>query len=295
MGALPSSELQIERFAGREANVNAYLALNATHALVVDTLRNREEAAELCKHIRDSHRTLQAIVITHGHPDHYIGCRTLKEAFPAAKILVASEAIKADIAGFSAWMETVGWLDKQPQMKPKSPSSPDGFDYASQIEVLARDRLVLKGGGELLVRSDYPPTECGHMSTLFSAELNTLLTGDLTYHGVHAWAGQGVEREHIANWIRTLGDLQASHFDPTTQVLPGHGAPSNPDLFDAMRVYLDDFLCAVDGESTDASAAGRMKRLYPGFEQEGFLLAQSIAFHGPDARRHSGRSGGGQP
>jgi hypothetical protein len=27
-----------------------------------------------------------------------------------------------------------------------------------------------------------------------------------------------------------------------------------------------------------------MKRLYPGFEQEGFLLAQSVAFHGPDAR-----------
>jgi hypothetical protein len=27
-----------------------------------------------------------------------------------------------------------------------------------------------------------------------------------------------------------------------------------------------------------------MKRLYPGFEQEGFLLAHSVAFHGPDAR-----------
>jgi glyoxylase-like metal-dependent hydrolase (beta-lactamase superfamily II) len=111
------------------------------------------------------------------------------------------------------------------------------------------------------------------------------LTGDLTYHGVHAWAGQGVEREHVANWIRTLGNLKAEHPDPTTRVLPGHGAPSDPRLFDAMRVYLDDFTSAVDGEPTDALATDRMKRLYPGFEQEGFLLAQSIAFHGPDARR----------
>jgi hypothetical protein len=27
-----------------------------------------------------------------------------------------------------------------------------------------------------------------------------------------------------------------------------------------------------------------MKRLYPGFEQEDFLLAQSVAFHGADGR-----------
>jgi hypothetical protein len=40
----------------------------------------------------------------------------------------------------------------------------------------------------------------------------------------------------------------------------------------------------VDGERTDGGALARMKRLYPGFEQEGFLLAQSIAFHGPDGR-----------
>jgi hypothetical protein len=51
-----------------------------------------------------------------------------------------------------------------------------------------------------------------------------------------------------------------------------------------MRVYLDDFISAVDGERTDADALARMKRLCPGFEEEGFLLAHSVAFHGPDAR-----------
>jgi hypothetical protein len=59
---------------------------------------------------------------------------------------------------------------------------------------------------------------------------------------------------------------------------------ANPTLFDRMRVYLDDFISAVDGERTDADALARMKRLCPGFEEEGFLLAHSVAFHGPDAR-----------
>jgi glyoxylase-like metal-dependent hydrolase (beta-lactamase superfamily II) len=264
--------------------VNAYIVHNATHAVVIDSLRNREEAAELAQTIRKSGRRLQAVFVTHGHPDHYVGSRTLKEAFPGARILVASEAIKADTLGFSKWMDSVGWLDKQPQMKPRSDAAPEGFDYEGQIEVLGDDRLVLEGGGVLEVRADYPATESGHMSTLFVPGENALLTSDLVYHGVHAWAGQGVLREHIANWVTVLGDLKARYSSPDTRVFPGHGAPSDPTLLDRMRVYLDDFVSAVTSEPTNAAALERMKRLYPGYEQEGFLLAQSIAFHGADGR-----------
>lgn len=104
------------------------------------------------------------------------------------------------------------------------------------------------------------------------------------YHGVHAWAGQGVLREHIANWVTVLGDLKAKYSGPDLHVYPGHGALSDPTLFDRMRVYLDDFVSAVSGEPTNAAALACMKRLYPGFEQEDFLLAQSVAFHGADGR-----------
>lgn len=279
------TNLHIERFAGREANVNAYVIHNASHAIVVDSLRNRDEAAELAAAIRASGHVLQAIVVTHGHPDHYIGSRTLKEAFPSARILVASDAIKADTIGFSTWMDSVGWLDQQPQMKPKSPSAPNGFDYANAIEVLDSDRLVLDGGGELEIRSNYPATESGHMSTIYVPSQKTLLTSDLTYHGVHAWAGQGVLREHIANWIHVLGDLKAAYAGTGITVLPGHGAPADATLFDRMRIYLDDFVSAVSSERSNAAALARMTRLYPGYAQEAFLLAHSIAFHGPDASK----------
>ncbi len=179
-------------------------------------------------------------------------------------------------------MDSVGWLDKQPQMKPLNPAALNGFDYDGQIEVLGAARLTLMGGGELEIRSDYPATESGHMSTVYVPELKTLLTSDLCYHGVHAWAGQGVLREHIANWILVLGDLKAKYSDPTIRVMPGHGPPGDPTLFDRMRIYLDDFVSAISSESTNAAALDRMKRLYPGYDQEGFLLAQSIALHGPD-------------
>ena len=209
---------------------------------------------------------------------------TLKEAFPDARILVASDAIKADTLAFSRWMDSVGWIEQQPQMKPRSVEAPEGFDYDAQIEVLVEEPLGLEGGGVLEIRADYPATECSHLSTVFVPDENARLTSDLTYHGVHAWAGQGVLREHLASWIQLLAELKARYASPGVRVFPGHGAPCDPTLFDRMRAYLEDFMTAVDVERTDADAAARMKRLYPGFAQEDFLLAQSVAFHGPDGR-----------
>lgn len=291
-GCVRMSSLELQVFAGREANVNAYIVRNSSHAIVVDCLRNRDEAGELADLIRASDRQLQAIFVTHGHPDHYIGSRTLKEAFPAARILVATDAVKADMIAFSRWMDGIGWLEKQPQMKPRTNANPKGFDYDRQVEVLSACELELIGGGILEIRSDYPATECGHMTTIFVPGLSSLLTSDLCYQGVHAWAGPGVLREHITNWIAVLGELKARYSDPAIKVYPGHGAGSDRTLFDSMRAYLNDFIAAVDGESSNASAVERMKRLYPGYAQEEFLLSQSVGFHGPDRRAIRGQPEG---
>jgi glyoxylase-like metal-dependent hydrolase (beta-lactamase superfamily II) len=70
--AVVMSKLEVRVFAGREANVNAYIVYNNTHALVIDSLRNREAAAELAAVVRGSGRRLPAVLATHGHPDHYI-------------------------------------------------------------------------------------------------------------------------------------------------------------------------------------------------------------------------------
>ncbi len=262
--------------------MNSYLVMNESHVVIIDALRNRQEAAELAARARMSGREVQAIFVTHGHPDHYIGIRTLKEAFPRARILVASAEIKADIIGFSTWMNGVGWLEGQPQMKPKSAESTDGFDYERELEVLASPTLELQGGGTLQIRADYPATECAHLTTLFCPEAKALFVSDLCYHKVHAWAGQGVLREHIASWVRVLGDLKAEYFGAEVTVYPGHGKPGGVELFDTVRAYLDDFTSAVDAARTNAELTERMIKLHSGHAQADFLLAYSVAFHGPD-------------
>jgi hydroxyacylglutathione hydrolase len=47
-----------------------------------------EESSELADFIRENDLELQAVVLTHGHLDHVGGTRALKEAFPAAEVIL---------------------------------------------------------------------------------------------------------------------------------------------------------------------------------------------------------------
>lgn len=276
------SPINITRFAGREASVNAWIVSNASHSLLIDALRSESEAEELAGVIAATGKTLWAILVTHGHPDHYIGLRVLNEHFPQARILVAREEIKADIIGFSSWMESVGWLDGIARMKVKSEANPDGFDYAARIEVIDTDDITLPGGGTLDINASYPAMECSHMTTLHMPEACALFTADLVYNGVHPWLGQGVGLAEIAAWSQSIADLKMQYGRSGVTIYPGHGAAGGPELLDHIRTYLSDFVAAANvAESNDALTA-RISALYPGAEQADFLLAYSVLNHGPE-------------
>jgi len=277
-----TSPLTVTRFAGRAASVNAWIIANATHVVLIDALRSESEAAELADLIRQTGKTLSAVFVTHGHPDHYIGLRTLKERFPAARVVVANQDVKDDIIGFSMWMESVGWLDNMPRMKPKSAAHPQGFDYVGNIEVLNAESFEMPGGGRLLIRADYPPVEAAHMTTIYLPQVNVLFTADIVYNGVHAWAGAGVTRENIENWRRVIAELKVRYAHTGATLCPGHGAPGGIELLDAIRSYLSDFLAAADAATSNEKMKERLTALYPMHEQADFLPAHSIDFHGLD-------------
>ncbi|MEM6894631.1 MAG: MBL fold metallo-hydrolase [Bacteroidota bacterium] len=273
------NKLTVEVFKGKEASVNSYVFSNGVSAMVMDVLRSTENAMELSEFIKTKALPLTHILITHGHPDHYIGMDYLKKEFPNVEIVVSNKETKEDIIGFSSWMESVGWLDGEPNLKPKSDKHPAGFDYENEINVLESSTFTLEGGGTLEINNAYPAAEAEHLTTVFSKDLNALFTSDFCYNGVHLWLGQGVDKTHIKNWKTQLNSFKQKFTDKNLTIYPGHGNGLDTTLFNTVLQYIEDFEKTIESSITKEEAKTKMVKLYPTWEQADFLLTHSVDYH----------------
>ena len=273
------NNLTVDVFKGKEASVNSYIFSNGKSILVMDVLRSTEDAKELAEFIKSKALPLTHILITHGHPDHYMGMDYLKSVFPEVKIVVSNEETKQDIISFSTWMDGIGWLEGEPNLKPKSDKNPEGFDYENQIKVLEGNTFTLDGGGTLEIKNDYQAAEAEHLTTVFSKDMNALFTSDFCYNGVHLWLGQGVGATHIANWKTQLNRFKKQYTNANLRVYPGHGSESGIELFDTVLKYIEDFERRIVASSNREEARKEMESLYPNWEQAGFLLMHSVDNH----------------
>jgi glyoxylase-like metal-dependent hydrolase (beta-lactamase superfamily II) len=274
-----SASVTVDIFEGETATVNSYIFSNSKSLVVMDVQRSTAEAKKLAKVIKNKGLPLTHIFITHGHPDHYTGMSWLSKTFPKAKIVVANEAIKKDILNFSTWMESVGWLEAEPLLKPKSEKNPDGFDYLNDIHALNSDTLVMNGGGKLKLDTNYSAAEAEHVTTVFVDDINGLFTSDLSYHKVHLWMGQGVSKKHVANWRAQLAALKSKYSKLNPKVYPGHGKPADISLFDTLIQYIDDFNRITSTAKSKDEAMKKMEALYPEYKEAGFLLKNSVDNH----------------
>ena len=269
-----ANNIQLDVYNGIEASVNAYIFSDSQSIILVDCLRNSKEAKNLAGFIKNQNKPLTHILITHGHPDHYLGMNVMKQEFPNARIVVTKQEIKNDIIGFSNWMESVGWLENEPGMKPKTTERQNGFDYENEIEVLNARTLRLAEGAVLELNSDYMAAECDHLTTIYSKELNAFFANDFCYNAVHIWLA--VDKKNIVYWKTQLDQFKKDLAILNPKIYPGHGKPSNISLFDEVKKYIEDFESTVTKSKTRSEAMKAMQDLYPNHQQADFLLFHSI-------------------
>ncbi len=272
-------------FPAKEANVNAFIFSDSKGTLIVDCTRNSKEAHELATMAKSKGTAPQQLLITHGHPDHYMGMGALKQEFPKLNIVVARKEIKDDIIGFTKWMESMKWLESEPGMKPKSEQNPGGFDYENEIKVLDSNELTLPGGSVLALDTDSPPSEAAHETIIYSEELGALFASDLVYNEVHLWLGPGVTRENVIKWKSQLDTLKTKYEPMKVKVYPGHGKPTTTAIFDVDKKYIDDLIQIVKESKSEDETKNTMIKLYPNWASPEFLLVQSIRFQMQEEHR----------
>jgi glyoxylase-like metal-dependent hydrolase (beta-lactamase superfamily II) len=253
-----------------DIQVNSHLVLGATEALLVDSQLLVADAQAVADMVTRSGRKLTTVLLTHAHPDHYLGLAVIHAAFPSAAI-VTTPGVLADFNANAP--ATLAFLQE------------NGLTsvIASSLVTpspLAANTITLDG--EPLQVVELPNAgETAHAAAL-ALPGGALISGDLLMNHVHLYLGEC----HSAGWQQNLDAVKAMGF---TTFYPGHGkAPVDVSVFADDTSYIAGaipILRAAEGSDASAgdagdprvgAAIGEITAKFPDFESQ-FVLGFSTS------------------
>ncbi|MFK7991603.1 MAG: MBL fold metallo-hydrolase [Sandaracinaceae bacterium] len=199
--------------------VTSHIIETPNRLILIDAQLYRGYAQALRRYVDGLDKPLDRVVITHGHPDHYLGL----EFFPDAPHYALPET-QADIRQrqrFHIRMHRVGEAECDAVAEravipehamEEGPYTLDGVRVEFERAYNAEDN------DQLVVRV---PTA------------GVLILQDLVAHDVHAWTATGM----IPHWIEVLRGYEDEA--DVRHVLAGHGAPGGPEVIREMIGYLE--------------------------------------------------------
>ncbi len=204
--------------------VNSYLVEGGEGVVAIDAGLLVSDATAFRARLDALHRPLLAVLVTHGHPDHFNGVVELVRGLGDVPIYATPEgkAVIDEVAEpkRAQWSPTYG--DEWPA-ETAYPNAvvPDGETLAfGDLRVEAHELGPCESASEAVYVVEAP----GEPAVAF--------TGDLFYNGHHSYNADGF----TGAWLRALdraGELVAG----IGTLLPGHGRPAGPEALDAQRRY----------------------------------------------------------
>ncbi|MEV5177070.1 MBL fold metallo-hydrolase [Streptomyces flaveolus] len=204
-------------------NVTTQLIETPSRIIAVDAQYALAYADEVVAYAQGLGKPMDRLIITHAHRDHFNG---------AARFGVrvhALAAVRDQIAAQGDGRDPAGTLIPVTDVTPTVEITP-GTEVIDGVPFVFEARQGGEAADELVIRLP---------------EQGVLVAQDLVYHAMHLFLGNN----DIPGWVKAVDELAA---DPSYDtVLPGHGLPAGPEVFDELRRYLADAgeLLADDGEA----------------------------------------------
>jgi glyoxylase-like metal-dependent hydrolase (beta-lactamase superfamily II) len=262
----PAAPPVVHRFDAGEAgvHVNAYLIETPRGVIAVDATLTESSSKALRARIDSLGKPLLAVLLTHGHPDHYNGVTNLLAGkdVPVVATAGADSVIRAsDAAKEAQWRPMFG--DEWPPRR------------TFPTRTVADGETVSFGGVKLTVHALGPGESHHDAYWVLEGPPKVAFVGDAVLHQVHAYTADG----HTTEWIANLDRLSRELADVET-IYPGHGEPGGTELLMWQRAYLEVYRGAVAGLSggrltlsdpAKATLVERMKAFLPN-ERLAFLI-----------------------
>ena len=226
-----------ESFAGN----GLYVIEGDAALVVVDVGFGSPIAADLRAYVDSLGKSIDRVIITHEHPDHWLN---LGDAFPNAPAYSPPDTVSYLAANgqgmFDGFGSTLG------------PVAPTTFK--------APDQALTEGDttidGVRYAFEFFEDAEAEQQVVIRLPDLDTIITGDLSYNGYHL-----VLNPNLSAWSTIATTLEKG--SPAI-VLPGHGAPTDTTVYGANVQYLTtaSSLFEANPDDPDGFAAG-LRAAYP--------------------------------
>jgi glyoxylase-like metal-dependent hydrolase (beta-lactamase superfamily II) len=223
--AAPPLTYEVIRTSDKSFAANIILLKGEKHAILIDAPYTRADAHRVVAAILDSGRTLDAIYVTHDHPDHYYSAEVIRQAFPDAAYVSHPAVVKA--IWHSLPFKQARWTKVLGTNGPQMPTAP---------APLESDRLTLEGQ-EIKILG---PMQGDHSANtaLWVPSIKALFPSDMVHNEVVLWFVES-DAKQIAEYRKSVERLAA--LKPES-VVPGHevaGMKHDRSSLDYTLRYLD--------------------------------------------------------
>lgn len=209
--------------------VNSFIVESDTGLVLIDTQFLLSSAGEMAARIAAIGKPLDAIIVSHPHPDHFNGLPLILDTFGEVPVFANRPTIAAIAATQGA--KRAAWTPIYGSDYPPTDALPS--------HELGPDETVTLAGLAFRV-VDLGPGESSDITVIHIPAADALIASDLVYARCHPWLAE----HRTTEWLFQI-DSVLSRFGDVGTVHAGHGPAGGIEILTDQRDYIESFRAVV--------------------------------------------------